>query len=298
VFLPSAAARELTLLTKRSVINYPLNLKISKPSAYRFCCFVWFVLVLINRGKYVNTVEVKAEILAALRETLSPRLHSTPVLRSFIDDFAACEITRPKVQAQAHAHGDLPDAVAEYLPDLMATMSVQPLAQMFKSYFPQISWYQIFRGNSTASAFNQGLVAAQLVGGNGLLHTETLYLGLFLLAPNITYPLHQHAATELYYVLSGSVAIRHGRFAEARHLGRDDFSVTAPHQVHELKTDKQPCLMAYVWTGDLTPQNWWWEQLGDGTWARICWTRTPAGDWSMLRREALSDAEISRAGDT
>ena len=136
------------------------------------------------------------------------------------------------------------------------------------------------------------------MGGNGLLHTETLYLGLFLLAPNITYPLHQHAATELYYVLSGSVAIRHGRFAEARHLGRDDFSVTAPHQVHELKTDKQPCLMAYVWTDDLTPQNWWWEQLGDGTWTRICWARTPAGDWSMLRREALSDAEISRAGDT
>ena len=51
----------------------------------------------------MNTVEVKAEILAALRETLSPRLHSTPVLRSFIDDFAACEITRPKAQAQALA---------------------------------------------------------------------------------------------------------------------------------------------------------------------------------------------------
>ena len=59
----------------------------------------------------MNTVEVKAEILAALRETLSPRLHSTPVLRSFIDDFAACEITRPKAQAQAH--GDLPVAVAD-----------------------------------------------------------------------------------------------------------------------------------------------------------------------------------------
>lgn len=163
MFIPSVAAWELTLLTKRSVINYPLNLKISKPSAYRFCCFVWFVLVLINRGKYVNTVEVKAEILVALQETLSPWLHRTPVLRSFIDDFAACEITRPKGQAQAH--GDLPVAVADYLPDLMATMSVQPLAQMFKSYFPQIFWYQIFRGNATASAFNQGLVAAQLVGG-------------------------------------------------------------------------------------------------------------------------------------
>ena len=70
-----------------------------------------------------------------------------------------------KLKAQARAQGALPDAVAEYLPDLMATMSVQPLAQMFKSYFPQISWYQIFRGNSTASAFNQGLIAAQLEGG-------------------------------------------------------------------------------------------------------------------------------------
>ena len=55
--------------------------------------------------------------------------------------------------------------------------------------------------------------------------------------------------------------------------------------------------MAYIWTDDLTPQNWWWEQLVDGSWERLCWARTPAGDWSMLRREPLSDAEIARAGD-
>ena len=100
----------------------------------------------------------------------------------------AYKITWSKARAQAH--GGLPDAVAEYLPDLMATMSVQLLAQMFKSYFPQILWYQVSLGNSMPSAFNQGLVAAKLVGGNGLLYNETLYLGLFLLAPNITYPLH------------------------------------------------------------------------------------------------------------
>ena len=94
------------------------------------------------------------------------------------------------------------------------------------------------------------------------------------------------------------MATRHGRFAEARHLGRHDFSVTAPHQVHELKTDTQPCLMAYIWTDDLTPQNRCWEQLGDGTWARIYLARTTVGDKSMLRREAFSDAEISRTGDT
>ena len=79
--------------------------------------------------------------------------------------------------------------------------------------------------------------------------------------------------------------------------GKDDFSITVPHQVHELQTNTQPCLMAYIWTDDLTPQNWWWEQLVDGSWERLCWARTPAGDWSMLRREPLSDAEIARAGD-
>ena len=243
----------------------------------------------------MNTVDVKVEILAALREILSPQLHSASVLQCFIDDFADCKITLPAPQAPTQL--GLPDAVAEYLPDLTATMSVQPLAQVFKFFFPQVSWYQIFRGNSTPAAFNQGLVAAQLVGGNGLFHTETLYLGLFLMAPNVTYPLHQHAATELYYVLSGSVDIRHGRSAKARHLGKDDFSITVPHQVHELQTNTQPCLMAYIWTDDLTPQNWWWEQLVDGSWERLCWARTPAGDWSMLRREPLSDAEIARAGD-
>ena len=169
-------------------------------------------------------------MLVALRETLMPQLASTPFLQAFIDDFAACDITLPNPQALRQ--NVVPTAIARYLPEMMETLSVQPLAQMFRSYVPHILWYEIFQGDATPAAFKQGLVAAQLVGGNGLFRTETLYLGLFFLAPHITYPLHQHAATELYYVLSGSVSLRHGRHAKARHLGKDDFSITAPHPVH------------------------------------------------------------------
>ena len=243
----------------------------------------------------MNIAQRKAEMLVALRETLMPQLASTPFLQAFIDDFAACDITLPNPQAPRQ--NVVPTAIARYLPEMMETLSVQPLAQMFRSYVPHILWYEIFQGDATPAAFKQGLVAAQLVGGNGLFRTETLYLGLFFLAPHITYPLHQHAATELYYVLSGSVSLRHVRHAKARHLCKDDFPITAPHQVHELKTKTQPCLIAYIGTDGLTPQNWWWQRLEDGSWDRICWGRTPDGDWSLQQREALTDAEIARAGD-
>ena len=111
----------------------------------------------------MNIAQRKAEMLVALRETLMPQLASTPFLQAFIDDFAACDITLPNPQAPRQ--NVVPTAIARYLPEMMETLSVQPLAQMFRSYVPHILWYEIFQGDATPAAFKQGLVAAQLLGG-------------------------------------------------------------------------------------------------------------------------------------
>lgn len=190
-----------------------------------------------------------------------------------------------------------PDLVVARLPSLLDAMPVSPLAEVIRPLARDLDWYQIFDATHVDPALAGGMMAGQFIGGRGILHSKDLYLGLFLLAPHVTYPLHQHAALEIYHVLTGEIYIRHGREKLSMHIRAGEHSVTPPHQVHELRTGTEPCLIAYVWTGDLTGENWWWEPQPDGSWDRVCWQRQPDSRWKISHRESLDEAEITRSGD-
>ena len=190
-----------------------------------------------------------------------------------------------------------PRLVAARLPALLDAMPPSPLADTLRPLARDLDWYQIFDSTHVDPTLAGGMVAGQVIGGRGCLHSDGLYLGLFLLAPHVTYPLHQHAALEIYHVLAGEIYIRHGREKLSMHVRAGDHSVTPPHQVRELRTGSEACLIAYVWTGDLTGENWWWEPQDDGSWDRVCWQRQADSSWQVSRRESLSEAEILRSGD-
>ena len=190
-----------------------------------------------------------------------------------------------------------PPMVTAKLPALLDAMPISPLAEVLRPLVRDLDWYQIFDASHTNPALAGGLMAGQVIGARGLLNSKDLYLGLFLLAPHVTYPLHQHAALEIYHVLSGEIYIRHGRKKLSRHIKAGEHSITPPHQVHELRTGSDACLITYVWTGDLIGENWWWEPQEDGSWDRVCWQRQPDSSWKVTCREPLSDTEILRAGD-
>ena len=194
------------------------------------------------------------------------------------------------------AAGQTP-AVLAHLPGLLERMPSSPLADTLGPFMDGLDWYQIFDGGGIPDSLASGLMAAQIIGKRGPLVSGELLFGMFLLAPHVTYPLHQHAALEIYCVLSGEVAIRHGRAKPARHVGAGMHSITPPHQVHELRTGDGPCLITYVWTGDMTAENWWWTQSEDGSWFRQCWCRQPDASWAPARSEPLTEAETDRAGD-
>ena len=109
-----------------------------------------------------------------------------------------------------------------------------------------------------------GLFASQLYGPRGLIKSRNLYLGLFLLAPNIFYPLHQHEALELYYLCSGNLTISHGSNKDPNNLSSGDFSLTPSNQVHSLKTTDHPYLLSYIWLPNgksLPGKSWWWKKI-------------------------------------
>lgn len=184
-----------------------------------------------------------------------------------------------------------------YLDRCLSALSDQGLGGVALTLANRLSWYQIFEGDGIDPVLSGGLLAGQIIGKKGIINADGVYAGLFLLAPGIHYPLHQHPALEVYAILSGTVTIHHGRSKPGMEVTPGEISITPPHQVHSLTTGNTPCLIAYLWTGDLTGENWFWIEDDTGEWRRQCWSRQPEGHWVLDREVPLLEADISKSGD-
>jgi dimethylpropiothetin dethiomethylase len=95
------------------------------------------------------------------------------------------------------------------------------------------------------------LASAELVGPDGIVKADNLRMGIFLQSPQTHYPLHSHAAEELYLVLAGTPLWQKdgGPFepvspgAAVQHLS---------YQRHSMKTERDGLLALWLWTGDLS----------------------------------------------
>ncbi|WP_419904913.1 dimethylsulfonioproprionate lyase family protein [Kiloniella sp.] len=96
---------------------------------------------------------------------------------------------------------------------------------------------------------NYGFI--ELVGNKaGFYEAEGVRCGLLLLGPGLHYPAHNHAAEEIYHVLSGDQTL--WRRAEEDWCTHPAGSTIhhAPWMIHETKTGDQPLLALYCWLGD------------------------------------------------
>ncbi|MEM1161174.1 MAG: dimethylsulfonioproprionate lyase family protein, partial [Pseudomonadota bacterium] len=127
--------------------------------------------------------------------------------------------------------------------------------------------------------------------------TPPARLGLFLLAPGLHYPIHQHEAIEVYYCASGNLELQHGTKGAPFTLEPGMFSVTPSNRLHALTTGAAPCLLIYAWCGNVTAPAWWWEEEADGTWSRVKWVRRDDGRWVIAAREPVNAAILAEAGE-
>ena len=194
---------------------------------------------------------------------------------------------------QAHATAAAPQAHAlssplmAHLDSLASAMPSGHVSDVVAPLMADLNWYLIYQS-----------AAGQLIGKRGLWRSNDLLAGVMLMAPDLHYPLHQHSALELYFVLSGTMTIQHGRKAKPRHLAPGNWSITPPHQVHALQSGDQGCLIFYMWTDKITDENWWWEERDDGRWDRVCWRRQPDSSWRESHRELLTRAKADQAGES
>jgi len=219
---------------------------------------------------------------------------SAPTLAPFVAALQALDCSAPRSPAATHP----PESVAAHLSTAIETQGCSDaLARSVDSLADVVSWFQIFQGDGIDPGLAKGLVAGQFAGQVGLIDSPESRVGLFLLTPDFHYPLHQHAAEELYFVTSGELTIQHGRSGAPFVVGPGEFSVTPPHRPHSLTTGDGPCLILHAWVGAVDGDVWWWERSGEGDWRRDGWERQPDASWLKVRSEPVTRAVLDQAGE-
>ena len=257
----------------------------------------------MNMVEPFNIIEnFKSQILNPLNR-LQDR---EPALKDFIAELEQLDCCKARRLEPDHS----PTAVGRHLRQCLGLLGCdQALAEATRQLAGALRWYQIFEApeddNSLSSGLSSGLppglaaglVAGQLAGKAGLIISDRITCGLFLLAPGVSYPLHTHGALELYYVLSGTLTLQHGRASAPFALAPGEHSITPSHRLHALRTGGSPCLIFYTWVGDLTAPNWWWEQDTNGDWQRLSWVRGPDARWRPTKSEPVTPAILAEAGE-
>ena len=196
------------------------------------------------------------------------------------------------------AHGNSADTTSplpdpdEHLPTVLAAMPSSELSDATRSIASALPLVHILQGADVDAGLKFGLVAAAA----GFAASTNTRLGLFLISPHVHYPLHQHAALEIYAVVSGNITLQHGRHGKPCRLDPGEFSITPRNRLHSLTTGATPCLIVYAWTDQITCPSYWWEQDG-AEWYRVAWQRDDNGVWRPDAREIVSDSVMREAAE-
>ncbi len=233
-----------------------------------------------------------SDSLTALAADLRRRSAADPALARFADqldqvDRTSSRFDRPEPRTHA--------TMAHLAPALAAAAGEPRLLAATRAVAGAVNWYQIYQGEGVDPGLAEGMLAGQIAGQVGILASDRLRTGLFLLAPGLHYPLHTHGAAEIYYCLSGRLTLQHGTKGTPFELHPGDCSVTPANRLHSLDTGEAPVLLFYVWIGDIDAPNWWWERRPEGGWWRVNWSRRPDGSWAKTVSEPVTEAHLRQA---
>jgi len=175
------------------------------------------------------------------------------------------EACRRAALAMRVERGERPiDPVASATADRdLAAMIASPqgeLLQAFVAAMPSFAWRE--PPQKDAGNYLVGRSAGNvIVGPEGMFPAQDLRFGAFMIAPHTVYPLHAHAAEELYIVIGGS-----GRWwiADAPYSPRQTGDVVhiPSWTPHAIRTGAEPLLTLWVWMGDVSFESYRFEPAG------------------------------------
>ncbi len=159
------------------------------------------------------------------------------------DRLSATMATNPAVVERPHEDKPVTAHFARAL-DLGERGAMQGMARALREVRDDLTWEYGYE--KISKSLSQKYAYCEVLGPKGPVQCDTLILGFVLFAPNTTYPQHSHKEIEESYI---SIA---GAWSE------NNTAVFAPGSLilnrsgdeHRITTgDRDPCLLAYAWTG-------------------------------------------------
>ena len=93
-------------------------------------------------------------------------------------------------------------AACSFLSNALNSQNSSSLAQDFSGIMANLTWWEVPKGKLTESMDDRH-AHCEIVGPDSDILSDQLRLGAFILAPNTHYPMHSHAAEEVYLPFSG-----------------------------------------------------------------------------------------------
>ena len=136
-----------------------------------------------------------------------------------------------------------------HLAETLAAAEAHPLAARLAPLARDLSW----SGGSEfemPSSFQGRFAYCEIAGPNGMIPAEGFRFGAYLQFPGTWYPIHSHAAEELYFILSGTAEwTRDGINGQPEPPGT--LIRHASHEGHATRTLAEPLLALWAWRGDI-----------------------------------------------
>ncbi len=150
----------------------------------------------------------------------------------------------------ANAGPEQPGLAPPYLDRALEAPGVDSLTRLLAPLAPALRWSDTSANMTMPEGFRGRYSAAEIIGPNGTIAAADFRFGTYLQYPDTWYPLHHHAAEELYFILSGTAEwTRDGVDGQPEPPGtlfRHD-----PHERHATRTLGEPLLALWVWLGDI-----------------------------------------------
>ena len=129
----------------------------------------------------------------------------------------------------------------------------KPLVDGFVGQKGRLHWEQSYRKSHglVGDDMLAGYGFVEILGKHGPFVSETVRCGIGVWGPNINYPIHQHAAEEIYVVAAGRAVFTVGDAVDIEKHSGEAVYVESNTQ-HGFRTEDDPLVVFYAWqAGDM-----------------------------------------------
>ncbi len=143
-----------------------------------------------------------------------------------------------------------PGFTPPFLDRALEALGADPLTSLLAPLAPTLPWSDRRRRFTMPGGFRGRYTLTEITGPDGTIPATGFRFGTYLQHPDSWYPLHHHAAEELYLILSGTA-----QWTRDDIDGQSEPPGTlirhAPHERHATRTLGEPLLALWVWLGDI-----------------------------------------------